>query len=207
MATSNSILTITNSVLFCSVLFCSFRLGLGRPPLSPGSPVFPVILDSQRTVASFPPIINSAHSAISLATKDIFIECTATDLTKAKIVLNTVVAMFSEYCREPFTVEPIDVVYPDGNTMRLPDIGYKEMRTTMDYINKGIGIEISPEEVCSLLSRMQVGQATRRAGVGGESIRYRHRSIYLSIHTYTSIHLSLSVTRSSPRALIPPLAS
>ena len=38
---------------------------------------------------SLPPIINGAHSAISLATRDVFIECTATDLTKAKVVLNT----------------------------------------------------------------------------------------------------------------------
>lgn len=38
---------------------------------------------------SLPPIINGAHSAISLETRDVFIECTATDLTKAKVVLNT----------------------------------------------------------------------------------------------------------------------
>lgn len=44
-----------------------------------------------RTVLSLPPIINGAHSAISTRTKNVFIECTATDLTKAKIVLNTMV--------------------------------------------------------------------------------------------------------------------
>lgn len=45
-----------------------------------------------RTVLSLPPIINGAHSAITLDTKNVFIECTATDLTKAKIVLNTLVS-------------------------------------------------------------------------------------------------------------------
>jgi phenylalanyl-tRNA synthetase beta subunit len=45
-----------------------------------------------RTVLSLPPIINGAHSAITLATRNVFIECTATDLTKAKIVLNTMVS-------------------------------------------------------------------------------------------------------------------
>lgn len=44
-----------------------------------------------RTVLSLPPIINGAHSAITLKTKNVFIECTATDLTKAKTVLNTIV--------------------------------------------------------------------------------------------------------------------
>jgi hypothetical protein len=43
-------------------------------------------------VLSLPPIINGAHSAITLETKNVFIECTATDLTKAKIVLNTLVS-------------------------------------------------------------------------------------------------------------------
>lgn len=51
-----------------------------------------------RTVLSLPPIINGAHSAITLNTKNVFIECTATDLTKAKIVLNTVVGKKSGLC-------------------------------------------------------------------------------------------------------------
>ena len=50
-----------------------------------GSAVFPVIYDADRTVLSLPPIINGAKSAISLDTTDVFIECTATDLNKAKI--------------------------------------------------------------------------------------------------------------------------
>jgi phenylalanyl-tRNA synthetase beta chain len=55
-------------------------------------------------------LIDGSHSAISLDTKDVFIECTATDLNKAKIVLNTMVTMFSQYSETPFAVEPVDVV-------------------------------------------------------------------------------------------------
>ncbi len=47
---------------------------------------------------------------ITLDTRDVFIECTGTDLTKAGIVLNTMVTMFSEYCSTPFEVEPVEVV-------------------------------------------------------------------------------------------------
>ena len=67
-----------------------------------GSAVFPVLYDANRTVLSLPPLINGAHSAITLDTTDVFIECTATDLNKAKIVLNTVVTMFSQHCASPF---------------------------------------------------------------------------------------------------------
>lgn len=69
-------------------------------PLIKDAKVYPVIYDANGTVLSLPPIINGAHSAISLNTRNVFIECTATDLTKAKIVLNTVVTMFSE-CAPP----------------------------------------------------------------------------------------------------------
>lgn len=44
------------------------------------------------------------------------IECTATDLTKAKVVLNTVACMFAEYCEVPFEVEPVEVVSSFGET-------------------------------------------------------------------------------------------
>ncbi|KAJ1937646.1 phenylalanine--tRNA ligase subunit beta, partial [Linderina pennispora] len=52
------------------------------------SPVFPVIYDKNRTVMSLPPLINSQHSKITLDTKNVFIEITATDMTKVNVVLN-----------------------------------------------------------------------------------------------------------------------
>ncbi|KAG5516357.1 hypothetical protein RHGRI_037167 [Rhododendron griersonianum] len=42
------------------------------------SSVYPVLYDCNRTVLSLPPIINDAHSAITLKTKDVFIESMAT---------------------------------------------------------------------------------------------------------------------------------
>ena len=66
-------------------------------------PLYPVIYDSNGVVCSLPPIINGDHSKITLNTKNILIEVTATDLKKAKIVLDTVVAMFSQYCEKKFT--------------------------------------------------------------------------------------------------------
>ena len=96
-------------------------------PLIQSSPVYPVIYDANRTVLSLPPIINGAHSAISLDTKDIFIECTATDLNKARIVLNTMVTMFACYCEEPFTVEPVDVTDSTGTKETYPDLSRRKV--------------------------------------------------------------------------------
>ena len=56
-----------------------------------------------------------------MKTKNIFIEATATDLKKAEIVLDTIVAMFGQYCKSKFTVEPVKVVYEDGH---VPETEY-----------------------------------------------------------------------------------
>ncbi|KAH9625558.1 hypothetical protein KSS87_023455 [Heliosperma pusillum] len=120
------------------------------------SPVFPVIYDSKRTVLSLPPIINGAHSAISLKTKNVFIECTATDLTKAKIVLNTMVTMFSVYCKKKYEVEPVEVVYSDGKSYVCPDLSLYDVDVLLSYINDTIGISLEADEVTHLLQKMQL---------------------------------------------------
>ena len=85
-------------------------------PLIQSSPVYPVVRDSTGKIASLPPVINGAASAVSTATRDLFIECTGTDLRKCRTVLATVVAMFAEYAAVPFQAEPVDVVDATGET-------------------------------------------------------------------------------------------
>ncbi|KAG9140550.1 hypothetical protein Leryth_016044 [Lithospermum erythrorhizon] len=120
------------------------------------SPVFPVIYDCKRTVLSLPPIINSSHSAITLKTRNVFIECTATDLTKANIVLNTMVTMFSVYCERKFEVEPVTVTYSDGKSYVCPDLSLFQMDVPLSYINNIVGISLPENEVGNLLSKMQL---------------------------------------------------
>ena len=55
---------------------------------------------------SFPPIINSEHTKITVNTRNIFIDLTATDQTKLNVVTNIMITMFSEYCEDPFTCVP-----------------------------------------------------------------------------------------------------
>ncbi len=69
-------------------------------------------------VCSLPPIINSEHSKCKLETRNVFIDLTATDYTKANIVLNQVCAAFSKHCDEEFTIEPVEVVYEEDYPVR-----------------------------------------------------------------------------------------
>ena len=129
------------------------------------SPVFPVIYDSRRTVLSFPPIINGAHSAIHLGTQNVFIECTATDRTKADIVLNTVCAMFTEYCGEPFTIEPVDVVDASGQLRQTPCLDDTEFRVDVEKVNSCVGHRFEAQEVASILGKMQLKSRVDEEGM------------------------------------------
>ncbi|XP_072301472.1 phenylalanine--tRNA ligase beta subunit isoform X1 [Eucyclogobius newberryi] len=129
-------------------------------------PLYPVIHDKNGVVLSMPPIINGEHSKISIKTKNVFIECTATDVTKAKIVLDMMVTAFSEYCAQPFTVEEAEVVYPDGKRCVYPELAYRTEKLPSDYINRKVGIKESPEKIAQLLTRMCL--KSRATGAGDE---------------------------------------
>jgi phenylalanyl-tRNA synthetase beta chain len=129
------------------------------------SSVFPVIYDSKRTLLSLPPIINSAHSAISLKTKNVFIECTGTDLTKAKIVLNTMVTMFSMYCERKFEVEPVEVITPDEKSVIYPDLSIWNLEIDLPYISRSIGVPLKENEVICLLAKMQLSAQSENSNI------------------------------------------
>lgn len=119
------------------------------------SPVYPIIYDKNRTVLSMPPIINSNHSKITLDTKNVFIDITATDKTKVEIVNHIIVAMFSEYCAEPFTIEPVKIVSAhNGESRETPDLTPRATQASAGFINSVCGLSESRESLCKLLSKM-----------------------------------------------------
>ncbi|GMM47109.1 phenylalanine--tRNA ligase subunit beta [Pichia kluyveri] len=121
------------------------------------SPVFPVILDSNRNVCSMPPIINSNSSKITLDTKNVFLDVTGTDRTKVEIVINQLIAMFSRYCEVPFSVEPVEIISEHNNESRIvPNLTKRSLDVETQYINSILALELSNNEICNLLSKMSL---------------------------------------------------
>ncbi|EGW34451.1 phenylalanyl-tRNA synthetase beta chain [Spathaspora passalidarum NRRL Y-27907] len=119
------------------------------------SPVYPVMLDANRTVASMPPIINSDHSKITLNTKNVWIDVTGTDKTKTEVVIEQIVAMFSRYCKTPFEIEPLDIISEHNNESRItPNIAPRVAQAEISYINSCLGLDYSGEEISKLLKKM-----------------------------------------------------
>jgi len=144
-------------------------------PIISSSPVYPVIYDSTDTVLSLPPIINGDHSRISADTKDVFIECTGTDVTKLNTVLNTICAMFSEYSSSKFSVEPVEVIYPEGpshpkfagQTITTPDLSIHTVSTSVEYVQRAIGLspqQLPAAQLPALLGKMMVDAALSKDG-------------------------------------------
>jgi len=128
------------------------------------SPVYPVIYDSKNRVLSLPPIINGNHSKLTMNTRNVFIESTATDLTKANIVLDTIVTMFSQYCAAPFTIEPVDVIYEDEANQVVestvtPKLSRRLEEVKVSEVNSLIGVQLDPSQICDLCTKMQLGPA------------------------------------------------
>ncbi|KAI4250992.1 MAG: hypothetical protein L6R42_008539 [Xanthoria sp. 1 TBL-2021] len=133
-------------------------------PIIRDSPVYPVIFDSKRTVCSMPPIINGNHSKITLNTRNVFVDMTATDPTKLEICLNILVSMFSQHLEEPFTVEPVKIVSPHNHQSReTPDLTPRETQAEVSYINNCCGLSLTPPDICSLLKRMSYAASPSRA--------------------------------------------
>ncbi|KAL7530611.1 hypothetical protein ACHAWF_003452 [Thalassiosira exigua] len=133
-------------------------------PIIKDSPLYPVVLDAEGTVLSLPPIINGSKSRITLDTKNVFIECTATDLTKANIVLDTVVAMFSEYAAASFSVEPVTVSYVDDgqnvvDSYVTPRMYTRKEVASVKFVNSLIGIDVDPQRMADLCNRIMLGPA------------------------------------------------
>ncbi|CAL1269419.1 unnamed protein product [Larinioides sclopetarius] len=117
-------------------------------------PVYPIIYDQNNVVLSMPPIINGEHTKITLDTKNVFIEVTSLDLHKAKVVLDTLVCMFSEYCEEQFVIEPVEVVDLEGNVVLYPELKYRTEIISSEYVNKSVGINETPENIANMLTKM-----------------------------------------------------
>jgi phenylalanyl-tRNA synthetase beta chain len=104
---------------------------------------------------SLPPIINSQHTKMTLDTHNVFIDITGLDYTKCEIVLNTLVAMFSVYCKDPFTVEEVKVVTTKNNEANLyPNLKPRVFKADVEYLRTISGIhDIVPEEILKCLKK------------------------------------------------------
>ena len=123
-----------------------------------GKEKYPVMMDSNGVIMSLPPIINSQHTKMTLNTHNVLLDITGTDKTKCEIVLNTLIAMFSCYCKNPFTVEEINVINYETNEGNIyPNLTPRKFKVDINYLKTITGIyDILPDKIVKLLEKMEL---------------------------------------------------
>lgn len=112
---------------------------------------YPLILDADDNVLSFPPIINGELTRVKDDTHDLFIDVTGTDEAVYK-ALNIVVTALAE---RGGTIEAVKV---EGSYIPVtPDLNPTRRRVTAQEASDLIGVELSPDDVAEYLRRMRYG--------------------------------------------------
>ncbi len=114
--------------------------------------LMPIIVDDE-AIFSFPPIINSKRTEVSINTTDLLIELTGEDLRTIDYMLNIVLYSLDLRGAEIYSVR---VEYPDHTVVR-PEFSVRTMQIAVSYVNNILGLELSAVQIKELLERMGFG--------------------------------------------------
>ena len=141
----------SENVMSISQILESHPKGLEYSKLMNSLESYPVILDSNDEVISFPPIINGSQTTVSEETKDFFIDVTGFDMIACETCLLLVSLSLSELGG---VVESVEICDNDGSSRVTPNFGSKTHRVPNRLIQKNIGMEISDAEIGEAIRRM-----------------------------------------------------
>jgi phenylalanyl-tRNA synthetase beta chain len=110
---------------------------------------YPLILDAEDNVLSFPPIINGELTRVTEDTKDLFIEITGLDPAVSS-ALNIVVASLAERGGK---IESVNV----DDKVITPQLEPRAMKLKTNEIEKHLGFRLEDEEIIHCLEKMRYG--------------------------------------------------
>lgn len=116
---------------------------------------YPVFMDSTEQILSMPPIINSKDTGkITENTKEVFIECSGSDINRLNQILNIICCVFSDIGGE---IHGVEINYDKAYNIKskITPIFEEEKRLiSLSHINSLIGINIDIDSACALLEKM-----------------------------------------------------
>jgi len=119
--------------------------------LMEGMESFPVIIDSEDMVLSFPPIINGSHTTVHEGTEDFFIDVTGWDIRSCESCLLLVCLSLSE---RGGVVESIEISDSNGKCVRVPNGDARKHRIPESLIRRILGLELGPDELSHSIAKM-----------------------------------------------------
>ena len=119
--------------------------------LMEGMDKYPVIIDSNEKVLSFPPIINGDHTTVTENTTDFFIDVTGWDERSCEACLLLICLSLAE---RGGVVESIQIKNWDGGISNVPRGDSKIHKVPDKLISKILGIELEKSEIATAIKKM-----------------------------------------------------
>ncbi len=110
---------------------------------------FPLIVDSNDQVLSFPPIINGELTRVTGETTDILLDVTGTD---ERAVQNTVAIICCAFAEAGGTIESVSI---DG--VQTPTLAPAERTIDVYDCSRLLGLDLTPDSIIPLLEKMRFG--------------------------------------------------
>ena len=123
--------------------------GVGYRHLLEGKDKYPIILDSEGYVLSFPPIINGTRTQVTTETRNLLIDVTGTDFKAVKGALDIICTALAERGGSIGSV-----TIKDGKDIVMPDLSSQSWHFDAKDCSAFLGLSISPEEQVEALRRM-----------------------------------------------------
>lgn len=115
-------------------------------------PTYPVFVDAKGKILSMPPIINSHETGkITEGTKEVFIECSGSNLEVLKKILNIIVTTLADMGGEIYAME---LDYKKEGKIITPDLKPEKMSISLENTNKLLGLSLKEKDLEKLLPRM-----------------------------------------------------
>ncbi|MFP4655533.1 MAG: phenylalanine--tRNA ligase subunit beta [Methanohalobium sp.] len=118
---------------------------------------YPLILDADNNVLSFPPIINSTRTQITENTTDLFIDVTGLS-DSVFVALNVLVTALAERGGK---IESVKIIDSNRSKETSPDLDPSSCELKISEINSLIGTVLPREEIIKQLQRMRYGANTK----------------------------------------------
>jgi len=112
---------------------------------------FPIILDSEDNVISFPPIINGEQTTVTTETRDFFIDVTGWDERACEACLLLICLALGE---RGGVIENLEIVFSDKNNIITPNGEPINYRVPEKLIQKILGMELNNSQIKNSITKM-----------------------------------------------------
>lgn len=122
---------------------------------------YPLIVDQNGDVLSFPPIINGELTRVVDDTRNLFIDVTGTEMNAISRSLNVLVTALADMGG---TIESVPVEYPD-QVLVTPDLTPQKMKLHVDYSNERLGLNFSEAQTIEALQKSRLDAEKVEKGI------------------------------------------